>query len=476
MKKTLTLIATCMLLFVSFLTTSSLAAGPKDIERDVTIKSAKILYLDNNGYYSEIVKGESYPIGTKIKVSITWEISDLSEISVNDYFVFQLPVDYLHFSHTTSPIPLLSSDGLKTELGSYTISKTGLVTVTLNETGASQDQLLDGEFDFSGYISKSGKDLTIDILDTTYENIVFEDRPTASFPEYSPKNEYGKIGSQVSNNNQLSWSIFANRIYGKQWFEYLTGATTNRPADMNNLVMTDTLSPGQSFRNGSMKIRLPLFVATADGKMSVNSAKLLVTDQFKKITQAPGQSYTDFYNNVVANAPSYGVYDSNRIIVSFGNLPYNGVSTKISDAELEALFIKDAKVTDQTQLDLSVAAYSETNEIQGNAVGYYISFETDVTGDSGTYTNQAIFTHENGSGNSNITEVEFTEVSGSVKPIDSASVLLTKIDTNGRKLAGAEFDLYMYGQSTPIKANLSTNSDGELLVKNLLMVVITLLK
>lgn len=467
MKKTFAIIASFLLLFASLFSPSVNAAGEKDIFNKVTITSAKIYYFDRTeNKYLEIKDGQTYTKDTLIRANVDWHISSMKGINENDYFEFKLPTNYLHFKATTDDIKLISSEDNVTELGHYSISSSGVVRVTLNDNAVSRDKLTDGVFEFKGSISKIGTNINIDFLDTDYEDITVSNPPGSSIPELKPSQEFDKVGKKVDNSNRLVWVVYANRKTHKQWFEYLTGANNTKPATVKNLVMRDTLADGMHLAPGSLKIHLPLYFATADGKMSTKYHGVSVIDQFTEIKQG-NLTYEKFEAEVIKNAPAYGVYDAKRIVVSFGDIPGNGVQNPWSDARLKQHIDTNNILDDADQIQLSLKANSQSNEISGNGVGYNIYYDTIVTGESGTYKNTASFTSEGTSESSANAEVEFTETSGSVRPIDPKSVLLTKLDGNNNELEGALFDLYQVGNPTPIRTNLESNSDGEILVENL---------
>lgn len=329
-------------------------------------------------------------VGDKIKLSYEGNISpeSMEQINAGDYFTIQLP-DTEYISTIEGTYDLKTEDG--EVYATYTIAN-GALTVTLTEVGASQSEIDDGWIQITGSAIKSGDNVVI----STNGNvpITINIKPGSGGSGGGGGNDAGqteipdgkitftKDGKQYDGKDILNWHLNVNYDGLRQM---VSGENVSQK---NKVILVDTLPNEVTVDMGSIYITTPIFVPTPDGKMSGYSIGYLrVTPTV--LYAEDGESYEHFYQRInTFSSLSVGVYE-NKILFGFGNLPGNGVAYDSNYIDsLVASHVSSGDIT-EAQGNRLKEVYGSEGSTEGQIVGYDVSYDTNVTGDSGDYTNTA---------------------------------------------------------------------------------------
>ena len=329
-------------------------------------------------------------VGDKLKLSYEGNISpeSMEQINAGDYFTIQLP-DTEYISTIEGTYDLKTEDG--EVYATYTIAN-GALTVTLTEVGASQSEIDDGWIQITGSAIKSGDNVVI----STNGNvpITINIKPGSGGSGGGGGNDAGqteipdgkitftKDGKQYDGKDILNWHLNVNYDGLRQM---VSGENVSQK---NKVILVDTLPNEVAVDMGSIYITAPIFVPTPDGKMSGYSIGYLrVTPTV--LYAEDGESYEHFYQRInTFSSLSVGVYE-NKILFGFGNLPGNGVTYDSNYIDsLVASHVSSGDITEAQGSRLK-EVYDSEGPTEGQIVGYDVSYDTNVTGDSGDYTNIA---------------------------------------------------------------------------------------
>lgn len=407
---------------------------------DVTlsvIKGSESVPIIKNG--TKVSDDACLKVGDSVKMEYEWSISEenMEGVSAGDYFTIQLPDnEYINSSENT--YDLKNSEGVL--LGTYSVSGR-VLTVTFNEKAAEQSELSDGWFNIFGKVVKAGENVDI----AGNGSVIIPIKPgtgsggggnhggggnDAGKNEItSDKIKFTKDGKQYSGKNRLNWHMNVN-YDGLQ--QMICGEAVT---DKSNVILEDELPDYLTADIGSVYITTPLFVPTPENKMSgfsIGYIKIAPTVLYAE----ENESYEDFYQRVKKSGKiSVGIYDKNgknNILFGFGNLPGNGITyaDMYGGADKFNTFIDSCAskgdITSQ-QAERMKTVYGADGTASGQIVGYDVSFDTDVEGESGKYSNIARLEWDNAVKTESEFTIEFSGVSAGITGKEKTSVSVEKI-------------------------------------------------
>ena len=239
------------------------------------IRDGKTVLYDQHGNETEDSSGKPQQIkeGWTVEFYYKWDISkqNMEKVKAGDYFVFGLPnfikLENFGFGPTT-PIAIGSAEDPNETLGSFVVdTENRKLTATLNETGAGKKGgIIDGYFKIR---FKAREDLEIKpSQEVGTEGIVVEPQGHSEpqIKETGEGNDLHKGGYPVKTDGGqilLRWNLVVN---SKQFKIYLE---TGEAEVKKNVWIEDTLpDPKMEIVMESLKFQVPLYAATADGKLS----------------------------------------------------------------------------------------------------------------------------------------------------------------------------------------------------------------
>lgn len=246
-----------------------------DDSKTYIIRDGKTILYDQHGKETEDPSGKPKQIkeGWKVEFYYKWDISkqNMEKVKAGDYFVFGLPnfIKLENFGFDPNkPIAIGSAEGPNETLGSFVVdTENRKLTATLNETGAGKKGgIIDGYFKIR---FNAREDLEIKpSQEVGTEGIVVEPQGHSEpqIKETGQGNDLHKGGYPVKTDDGqilLRWNLVVN---SKQFKIYLE---TGEAEVKKNVWIEDTLpDPKMEIVMESLKFQVPLYAATADGKLS----------------------------------------------------------------------------------------------------------------------------------------------------------------------------------------------------------------
>ncbi|AVM68398.1 hypothetical protein C3V36_03525 [Lachnospiraceae bacterium oral taxon 500] len=246
-----------------------------DNSKTYIIRDGKTILYDQDGKETEDLSGKPKQIkeGWKVEFYYKWDISkqNMEEVKAGDYFVFGLPnfIKLENFGFDPNkPIAIGSAEGPNETLGSFVVdTENRKLTATLNENGAGKKGgIIDGYFKIR---FNAREDLEIKpSQEVGTEGIVVEPQGHSEpqIKETGQGNDLEKGGYLFKTDDGqilLRWYLVVN---SKQFKIYLE---TGEAEVKKNVWIEDTLpDPTMEIDRESIRFQVPLYAATADGKLS----------------------------------------------------------------------------------------------------------------------------------------------------------------------------------------------------------------
>ena len=376
----------------------------KDIGNLMKIDPVSVTKIVGSEAKPIIEKGNKVANAPEVKVGDLLEFkyefhvdeASLQQISVGDYFYLNLP-DGQHIKAIEGVHDITTPDGKL--LGRYTIEN-GKIKVIVAHLGI-QDSGKSGWISFHGTVIKDGENVRIGTKGNTLLTIKPSENGNANGGgggHDSGKSQIGddkivfsKDGKQYIGKNIINWHLNVN-------YDGLRKMVNGEAVPTkSHVVLEDTLPAGVTVDLHSIYITTPLFVPTPDNKMSgfaVNYPRV----HPEVIEPKADETYQQFYERIKnAGKLSVGVYHQNgehKILFGFGNLPGNGITYANilgNEAEFHNVIndhVRSGNITNE-QANRMKQVYGSQGTSQGAVVGYDVSFDTNVSGPSGSYENIA---------------------------------------------------------------------------------------
>lgn len=401
-------------------------------------------------------------VGDKIKLSYEGSIraENMGQVKAGDYFTIKLP-DIEYISTIEGSYDLKNDDG--EVYATYTIAG-GTLTVTLTEVGASQSEIDDGWIQITGRAIKQGENVVIGTNGNV--PVIVTIKPgsggsgggnDAGQNEIAPgKVAFNKDGKQYDGKDILNWHLNVN-YEGLQ--QMVSGETVD---EKNNVILVDTLPDDVTVDPHSIYITTPIFVPTPEGKMSgyaIGYPRVSPTVLYAE----DGESYGSFYQRIKSCPTlSVGTYD-NKILFGFGNLPGNGLT--YDENYINSLIkshVSSGDITEE-QGDRMKTVYGSSGTTAGQIVGLDVSYDTNVSGDSGDYTNTAQLLWNTDNENDAQYTIAYNATSGGVSSRVNVKVAKEWDDgdnKDGIRPGEITIQLYADGEKKGEPVSIQPNSDG----------------
>lgn len=459
--------------FVCFLFSSSLPVHAADITHKANISRLTMGIVNGSTVTPIVNNGVAEPgapdikLGDTVKMQYSWSIpaSQMSGISGGDYFTIELPKsEYISSIAGTFDI----KDGSGTILGTYTIGG-GVITATINNTGAAQAALTGGYFTIYGSAIKAGDNVSILSDGSVTINIKpggggggggGNDAGNAAILD--SKVVFTKDGKQYPGRNELNWHMNVN-------YDGLREMITGNPVTQkDNVVLVDNLPADVTVRKSSIYISTPLFVPTPTNEMSGYSITHLRVP-YVPLTPTDGESYGAFHDRVKNyGSVCVGVYEENgknAIIFGFGDLPGNGLTyvglmggqNKFDELVDGAIDTPPHNITAAQGNRMKLVYGSLSGTTGGQIVGFDVSFDTTVDGESGNYSNSADLNWDTGTATDTVLTLAFNKVDAGITGDEKVSVRVTKAWVGGSE---SEVTVILNANGTEYKRKTITAADG----------------
>lgn len=270
----------CILVFAQMLAPvqTALAAG-NDVSAYIRYTNAVFDLYDSTG--TPIPSSGLIPQDAKIKISFVFEVEDVDEIHVGDFFTKTLPPE---LTSIASFVPITGTDyplthlygGVTYTIGYLTVTAGGTATITfadgitlLSDVGT--DFSIDGDFR-PGAIG-SGESVSFTLHAGGHATVIsFEDDPA---PPVTPTAGIEKAGGYDPESNEIAWIVTVN-----------SGGLPESPDTLVNVTVRDVLGPNQAYKSSSLaadKVRLE-----ADGSYAFSLGDVTGTTFFT-ITTTPAE-------------------------------------------------------------------------------------------------------------------------------------------------------------------------------------------
>ncbi|MDO4765677.1 MAG: Cna B-type domain-containing protein [Eubacteriales bacterium] len=346
----------------------------------------------------------------KIEFKYTWHITEenMKNVKVGDFFTLQLPKDEFlgAFSFDfNKPIKIDSEENYPDGLGSFTISKDGKLTATLNQNINGKLLIKNGEF-LVRYAVLADKKVTVDVdvpHDASVESVAIHGEIVPPSNSTLGNNEYHSLGVVYKEGNYIAvkhsvtkeitfrgmkWQIRTGHDQYKALLEALANdvdplSLVGKDAHGKDKILTprkdvfvydDISDPNMVIdRDKPFEIRPYAYLMTKEGKLSTYAFstpfRQIKKEKFKEPN--PGESYDDFKSRMKAELKpleKVGIYPAKdgkgeRIIINYGDLditnPKNYFSEYVSNMSLLASLdgmIEKNQITQQ-QYDYNIKAY-----------------------------------------------------------------------------------------------------------------------
>lgn len=392
---------------------------------------------------------ETLVSGSTILFGITWTLEEkdfYGQVKEGDYFTIDLPADYFTFRDTTLNTPLTYNGET---LGHWGVQN-NKIHFTLTDTGA-QKRYIKGHFNASGTLKATeAGDAVIEVGGVTLPPVPVKPAdpstpdPGEDYPAEdlipSPQKPLSKTGSTYTGSETITWNLAVN------FDNLLTAAVHTSPAitPLKNAVIEDTLEKDQAIK--SVSIQSVLYrPRNADGALSTQwGASINVISQFTALNQTAGESLDAFKERVINyGSPAYGISaDQKTLIISLGDVPGNGVKLAADDTALRAkIKSSNSKLTD-AELDTMVRSWGTGGIAGGEAVGYYVTIQSETGRAYEQYSNTATLTTTDSSPITSSKSVILEDLDGGIEAGEPHSVRLEKQSAeDGTPLENAAFQL-----------------------------------
>lgn len=406
-------------------------------------------------------------VGNRIQFEYFWNLSKaaLKQITVNDYFSFDLPnANFL--INDTKEIQLLNKNQV---LIGYWKIENGKILFRLNEVALSKEGIENGTFKATGDATKAGDDISYTVTEgVTLPPITVVPGVNNNEKPNDIKVPLLKMGNQRENANELVWTNYVN--YPNEEARYNGGT----PTTLNNAFFIDELTDGQELKEA--RIEAVTHTATSDGKMSMQKMDWVnVKDLAIEINKTNETSLSQFKATLKATGKfSYGMYD-NTFVIYFGNLPGSGI-------KINEYFLNNTLETRLTNLiaagKLTEAAAQHTRDYYNkrqDVIAFGVTLITYVDGKDRDFKNIATLESDDGSNTSDEYVIHYQNVDGSASTLDPGFLKIEKTDDREKPLEGVQFKLQLknasgvyedYTHHTGEKV-FTTNAEGKILVKDL---------
>lgn len=406
-------------------------------------------------------------VGNRVHLEYFWNLSKaaLKQITVNDYFSFDLPNSNFQFNDTEERQLLNKNQVL---IGHWKI-KDGKVLFRLNEVGLSKEGIENGTFKATGDAIKAGDDISYTVTEgVTLPPITVVPGVNNNEKPNDIKVPLLKLGNQRENANELVWTNYVN--YPNEELRF-NGSTPNT---LNNAFFIDELTDGQELKDA--RIETVVHTATSDGKMSMQKMDWVnVKNQATQINKTTETSLDQFKATLKATGTfSYGMYN-NTFVIFFGDLPGSGI-------KLDDYFLNNTLETRLTDLiaagKLTEAAAQHTRDYykkKQDVIAFGVTLITYADGEDRDFKNVATLESDNGGSSSGEYVIHYQNVDGSASTLDPGFLKIEKTDDQDKPLEGVQFKLQLkndagiyedYTHSTGEKV-FTTNAEGKILVKDL---------
>lgn len=406
-------------------------------------------------------------VGNRISLKYNWDLSKaaLKQITVDDYFTFDLPNSNFHFNDVEERKLFNKNDVL---IGHWKL-ESGKIFFRLNETGLSKEGIEKGEFQVVGEASKAGEDISYTVTEgVTLPPITVVPGVNNNEKPNDIKDPLLKLGNQRENANELVWTNYVN--YPNEEIRFNGGT----PTTLKNTFFIDELTDGQELKDA--RIEAVTHTATSDGKMSMQKLEWVnVKNQATKINKTTETSLDQFKATLKASGTfSYGLYD-NTFVIFFGDLPGSGI-------KLDDYFLNNTLETRLTKLiadgKLSEIAAQHTRDYykkKQDVISFGVTLITYVDGKDRDFKNVATLESDTGGSSTGEYIIHYQNVDGSANTLDPGFLKIEKTDDQEKPLEGVQFKLQFknasgvfedYTHHTGEKV-FTTNAEGKILVKDL---------
>lgn len=429
--------------------------GPNDIGGLVTQGPIGI-EVKMHGKWFPLNPGDTIQTGNTLRFTVSWEILTgmTGYTQSGDWFAIDLPSAYFDFAGT-GDISVLNNEN--EEIGKMKIvekneSNPAQIVFTLSDIGAGKSYLRNGTFEVEGSANTTKtEDEKISVGAIELPPFIIE-KPDGN-AEFPGLGTIAKSGSQLSGKDEIQWRIDVNYDEYKNVFNGNALSSTKK-----NMQITDELPAGVKFK--SIGIGSLIFAATTGGNMSAINIGWTNYSAVTEVTQTPTDTWTTFQAAVQGKSgselPAFGVFHeldgTDKVAVNLGDLPglespmFNdppvvGDSLGKTKAIIDSVKTSGG-ITEEIATKTKAAydyIYSETKN--KGILGITLVIEAEVTGDSGTYYNDAHAKWHEDEKNSGSIPVEYQKVGGKVESGDPGTIKLLKEDPYGNKLKDIGFKL-----------------------------------
>lgn len=482
-----------LLALVTLMLPTSAAAA--DVTNDVSFTSIKVLVNKGSGsnLYAEFECNsgnwtQTYTAPSHLKINkgdtlvfeIYWEVLAAKMVGITGGSTMRLPIqssNYLTFEDTAAQ-PLKDGNGALPSdatppgpgvIGSWKVLNSA-IEVEFDNNVTNRSHLENGHFVASGKATSTGTGVTLNIGGLRSFPIDIEPPPAGGLvgPVGTPEKVSKEGGQLNTSENTITWTVGVNNDSVETLFN---GGT---PEAMNNVVMVDELSNGQTITTNditmTMQVRIPYFneLNSADpnnGKLLNTSITYMnIKSHFTPVPDDGSYSGPEAFTQAVKDqAPAFGVYGKNYVVVAPGALnggtqPSSSLKVKdlidahTSGAGIDSLITSyTASVLNNTQkTKIKDAYYNTGNAVNGGLLGFNVIMKANAEDVStGSVGNSVQVGHDGGILGEKQTAVNFTNIYGGVQGGSVGRVTLTKTDQDsGALLEQVGFVLHRWNNST----------------------------
>ncbi len=462
----LLIIALCvtMLPLASFAGSSTDVSGKVEIT-GVTIKKNDVDYIVND----EIVGDGSLRESDRVDIRVEFIIDETNVklIESNNYFKVKMPSIFQFTNYFDSMELKVKIDGRDEVVGTYSFGKESdgdYMKVVFTKDLNVYEAIDKGFLEVYGSVAKNGDqehEVAIGDFEWTIPTTDVPDDPRFHYPDGNSKNLFKNGWDQA--NGRTIWSIFANQ---KKLYDFLeTGTYTS----VSNVVLIDDLAAGSKL-DGNIQFSYPMPMIDTEGKITEHRL-IDFTDgnveeniiEVTRIDQNPGEMYADFKARITnpANAPCYGAYNDERIIISLGDMPSSKLVGNWTWSQAQGVIDQHVEKFQKTyQLDSATKQLIKEKTLEkiktlygtnpsGDAKAQVrslkIDFATLYTGNEQYIKNEVSMFYDNvPSGTETTTDIKVNKINAGAeaRTIPKGQALVIKSDSTSKDfLQGVEFTL-----------------------------------
>lgn len=469
---------------------------------NVTMSIGNIQYEFANGQFIGD-SPEGVKVGETVKFNINWEVleKNIKNIKNKDFFVVKLPQTHYDFKEKGN-ISVMATNPDTDEsiaIGILSLVKNGdtaYLKVVFNSNVESVPYLKNGYLFAEG----SAKEVQTSTPNSTIAGIQIPGLALVPKDDTDGEDNYWGTPPSIEEFKKTGW--VDNDLAKATWYIYINyegynekfSGTSSGDPEFKNVIITDELPYGVTC-SGNISLKIPYFFPNMDSATNDNktmSGKTFytsdnyITESFTEITtDDPNVSKEDFYKMIDEAGPfHYGIWQDQKIFINVGDilgslkldLTWGELKAKVNDAKLGYLeyqpVIKDGEVqrdqngkiieelvfvdkNDAETKEATLKSYARIYELEfdsinnttnddkvANAVGFYISFPTTISGNDRPITNEAVLWHSISSMSSISNVIEYQNLAGGVETGIAKDVRIIKYDgSNNDWLEGVKFKL-----------------------------------